>query len=252
MSNMAFIKKNRLIILFFIFFILSSQKYYVIQDSYALDSNIRGVDRYDFDIIEDDQFSLYIKPIVEFVLIDLKPLDAGEISYALRMNYTDPLFGEATTLIVLPESVGKFNITITFYSDKTWDYTLGIYPRNIDFYYSLYGDNLETNGYFVILQAPFTRPFGNWSINIILTSQYRSPPVIFIELPTPVNLSLLITAAAGIIYCNIFALLDTYFKNKKEIVSNKRWIVVAVIILISVFVIYQLYNFTTFSLSKGI
>jgi hypothetical protein len=202
-----------------------------------------SVERYLLDIVENDQLRIYIKPVLEYVSIDCNPLDHGDISYAVYMNSTDELFGETTVFIIQPESYGIYNITINFQGNYKWNYIIGVYAQNFDFYLEFYGQNIQTEGYFAMLYGPYTRLSGNWTINILLNSRSRSQSVFSIVLPTPANLILLLSTAGFIVYLNAFIILNTYFRSKKEIISNKRWLIIAIIALISIFVIYQLYIF---------
>jgi len=70
-------------------------------------------------------------------------------------------------------------------------------------------------------------------------------------LPTPVNLAMLISVIGLISYLDSFVLIDTYFKSKKENISNARWILVGLMLLISAYVAYRMYDFTVFTLSGG-
>jgi hypothetical protein len=205
-----------------------------------------SVDRYLLDIMEFDQLWIFINPVLDYVSIDCKPIDHGDVSYAVRMNYTDQFFGETTAFVIQPESRGKYNITINFQGNFKWDYRIGVSAQNFDFYLEFYGQNIQTEGSFAMLYGPYTRLSGNWTINILLNSRSRSQTVFTFVLPSPANLILLFSSAGFIIYINAFLILNTYFKSKKEIVSNKRWLVIVIIVLISAFVIYQLYTFTTF------
>jgi hypothetical protein len=212
-----------------------------------------NVDPHEVDVVEMDTLAVYINPILEYVSVDCEPLDRGSFfDLSISTNSTSTLFGETTAIWMRPESQGRYNLTITFQSVKQWNYTIGVYAQDLDFYVEFYGKNLKTSGYFVLLEPPVTRVSGNWTISIMVNSHSRSSPVFVIELPSPVNSILLVTVAGFIVYFNAFLLLDTYFKDKKELVSNRRWFVSGIVIVISALAIYQLYNFTTFTLSGGV
>jgi len=89
----------------------------------------------------------------------------------------------------------------------------------------------------------------NWTIIVILEIHSLSPSFSYITLPTPVNFAILVAAVGLIGYVDSFIIIDTYFKSKKEIISYGRWIIVGVALLISAYLAYQMYNFTTFTLS---
>lgn len=202
------------------------------QGAYALQLENVYVDRFDFDIVEKQVLAVYIKPVLGYVSVECKPLDYGNpFDLSVSSNYTDPVFGKITGIWLQPEAHGRYNLTITFRSDETWDYRLGVYPRN----WAVSG----------------TRLSGNWTINVLVNSHRdaQSPePFFFIELPAPVNSLLFMTIVGFIGYLNVFLFLDTYFKSKKEIISNKRWLFVGLAGIASGWAIYQFYNFAAFVL----
>ncbi len=214
-----------------------------------------SVVRYPVDVVEDDVLAVYINPVLESVSVECGPLGrGGPFDLEISTDDTDSLFGRKTGIWVRLQSEGTYNLTISFYSNETWDHTIGVYSRNLEFYRDLYGKNVRITGYFVEppLGTPSTYPSGNWTINITIDTHSISPSIFSVELPTPVNSVLLVTAAGLIVYFNVFLLLDTYFKNRKEIVSNRRWLLTGIVFVISAFAIYQLYTFTTFTLSGGV
>ena len=220
-------------------------------------SGLRGpyVQHYELDIVKDDVLAVYVKPMLESVLVECVPLGrGGPFELEIQTDHTDSLFGRKSAIWVRFLSQGSYNVTIALQSNQTWDYTIGVYARNLEFYRDLYGKNLKTYGYFVEppLGTPSTRPSGNWTIIITVNSHSLSSSIFSIELPTPVNSVLLVTAAGFIVYFNVFLFLDTYFKNKKEIVSNRRWFLSGIVLVVSALAIYQLYTFTTFTLSGGV
>jgi len=150
-----------------------------------------------------------------------------------------------------PQSEGVYNLTIMFWSNETWQYTIGVFTSSPDFY----RPNGNVQRVRTALAQSFvefwtlTFPSGNYTISITVNCYgTASSSSFFIRLPTPVNSMLLITAAGFIAYLNVFLIFDTYFKSKKEIVSGRRWMLCSAAVIISILVIYQLYSFTTFTL----
>ncbi len=201
------------------------------------------VGRWSLEILEGDVLTIYIYPVVRD--ISLNSSGSG-IFLSIRTNYTVQS-QENTAIWMLPESQGVFNMTMSFQSDEAFDYTIGVYSRNPDFY----GKSVKFSGDFGTIYT-HSGPPGNWTIIILLTSQRQSRSIFHIELPTPVNAALFLAAAGFISYFNIFFVCDTYFKNKKESVSNRRWLVCGIVMVISAFAIYQLYSFTTFTSSWSV
>jgi len=222
------------------------------REAYGLELENVNVDRYDLGILENEVFAVYIQPVPEYVSVNCVPLDRGNPFDLTVSTNSSFLFGKVTAIWMQPGSQGKYNMTISFQSGQVWTYRIGIHARNINFYRDFYGENVKIDGYFVQLEDCSRIP-GNWTINILVNSHSgSSPPPFVIELPTPANSILLATVAGFIAYSNAFLVLDTYFKNKKEIISSKRWILCGVVIVISILLIYQLYTFTTFTLSGGV
>jgi len=215
-----------------------------------------NAERQKMDLLQNDIFTIYLNPQVENISVKCRPLRSnGAFDLTISTKYLDPystLGREVSAIWVQPSEPGIYNFTVNFVSNKSWEYMLGVYTRNFDFYREYYGQRISITNFYVELQPALTRHPGNWTINIILRIHSLSPSISYITLPTPVNSAILIAVVGFLAYIDIFILLDTYFKSKKEIVSHTRWIIVAVALLISAYVAYQTYNFATFTLSGGI
>jgi len=225
-------------------------------ETYASEMESTNIERYNLDVLERDVLTVYIYPTVEGVLVGCKSLDSGNpFEILILTNYTiitqSRQVIQKTVIQIFPESRGTCNLTITFQSDSVWEYTIGVYiqsTRNVDFY----GKNVKFSGNFGEFFT-FARHPGNWTISIILNSFKQSSSSFFqIELPTPVNAALFMTAAGFIAYFNIFLIFDTYFKNKKETISSKRWLLCGIVIIISAVTIYELYTLSTFPFSWSV
>jgi len=210
-----------------------------------------NIERLELDLIGRDILAIYLSPKVENISVRCQPLyDDGAFDLSISTNYVDPYLEEASALWVQPGEPGIYNLTIIFTSSKSWKYILGVYTGNRDFYKEYYGKRISIRGSFVELQPAPTRHAGNWTINALLKihSPSSSPSSHFV-LPTPVNLAMLISVIGLIAYLDSFVLIDTYFKSKKENISNARWILVGLMLLIGAYIAYQTYNFTVFTLS---
>lgn len=214
------------------------------RETYGPEPENPNIEYYSLDIVENDILTVYIRPIVEEVSVDCRPLDRGKpFDLSVSTNHTDSLFGRTTAIWMRPGLPGTYNLTISFQSSKAWDYIIGVFARDLDFYTEFYGKNVKFSGTFGEFFT-FSRQPGNWSVSIMLISHGQLSPSIFnIELPTPLNAILFVTAAGLVAYFNLFLIFDTYFKNKKETISNKERILVAIVIIISAFAVYQLYLF---------
>jgi hypothetical protein len=198
------------------------------------------VDREDLYVLKGDILAVYFKPTLPNLEVRCVPV-SGQALFDVRFisNYTDAMFGVVTTVLIRPESEATYNISISFVSDDSWNYLIGAYTTNFSFYYENYGKAVETYGYFVRLRPPYTRPAGNFTINILLTVQGATPSSgFFIRLPAPANLALIVAFSSILAYINGFIFLDTYFKHKREIVSSRRWILACAALLISVLIVY--------------
>lgn len=206
------------------------------------------------DVLERDVFAVFLSPRIENLSARCQPLNRGGLfDLSISTRYVDLFLGEVSVVGVQLNGPGIYNLTISFASNESWKYTLGVFTRNLKFYEEYWGQGIITRGSFVE-RASFTRHSGNWTIIIPLESHSLARSFSYfpyITLPTPVNMALLLAAWILIAYVNSFVFLDTYFKSKKEIVSYTRWIMVGVMILISVYFAYQIYRFTTFTLSEG-
>ncbi|MDW8049160.1 MAG: hypothetical protein RMJ07_05730 [Nitrososphaerota archaeon] len=196
-------------------------------------------------ILRGDILAVYFKPVLSNLEVSCFPVE-GEAAFDIRFitNYTDVMFGSATVVLVQPEAGAIYNISLSFTSDKPWEYLIGVYTTSLSFYYENYGRLVETYGYFVRLRPPYTLPAGNITINILLTAHAASPqPIGFsFRLPAPANFAIILTSYFILAYINSFVFLDTYFKNKRESVSSRRWILVGGVLLISVILAYWLLN----------
>lgn len=213
-------------------------------ESYAL------TERYEkIDVLEGDVLAVYIYPVVEWVMVDIKPLERGNpFDASIATNYTDTYFKKATVVWMRPATRGSYNVTISFQSYKGWEYTVGVYARNYEFY----GKNVRFTGNFGRFYS-FARDPGNWTLSLVVNAVRLSSGSIFqIELPTPVNAALFAMATGFIMYFNVFLFFDTYFKSKRELVSGKRWFLFGMAVFISIIAIYGLYTFSTVGVSWGV
>jgi len=211
-----------------------------------------NTERQKLDLIEKDVLAIYISPKIENLSVRCQPLrHSGAFDLSISTNYLDLYLGEVSAIWVQPSEPGIYNLTVTFVSNESWEYRLGVYSRNFDFYKEYYGRRISIRNFFIELQPALTRHPGNWTINVILEIHGLSPSFSRITLPTPVNSAMLIGIVSLIAYIDSFVFLDTYFKSKREIVSYSRWIIVGIVILVSIFAAYQMYNFIVFTLSEG-
>ncbi|RLI11972.1 hypothetical protein DRO35_04120 [Candidatus Bathyarchaeota archaeon] len=212
-------------------------------EAYTGENGYVNVDRpvNDLDILRDDVFVVFITPRTENLSANCQPLNSGgSFDLSISTNYISTYLGVVSAVAVQPNTHGTYKITIRLNNSEPWNYTLGVYTRDIGFYEEYWGRNLSVRGTF-IEHSCFSRYPGNWTIIIILKSHNPSGSSFFpsITLPTPFNMALLLAVWILIIYVNSFAFIDTYFK--KEMVSNARWIIVGIMMLISIYLAYQIF-----------
>jgi len=213
-----------------------------------------NIERLDYlPLIERDVLAIYISPTVENLSVRCQPLyGSGDFDLSISTNYVNPDLKKSSVIWVRLYKPGSYNLTINFFSNRSWEYMVGVYARNYNFYKENYGEKrISPPDSFLRLEPIRTRSAGRWMISSTLVVQGTSPSSYRLVLPTPVNLAMLISVIGLIAYVNGFVFLDTYFKSKKEIVSNTRWIMVLVVLLISAYVAYQVYVFTQSTLSVG-
>jgi len=204
-------------------------------------------------MLEQDVFAIYISPPVNNLSARCYPLRRnGAFDLTMSTKYLDPYLrfsGEVSVVWIRPTRPGSYNLTVIFSSNKSWEYLLGVFTRNLDFYKEYYGKRIEIQNIFIELQPRLTRHPGNWTITVLLEIHDSSSTFSPITLPTPFNFTMLVAAIGLIAYIDSFVIIDTYFKSKREIISNGRWIMVGIVLLISAYIAYQMYNFTAFTLS---
>jgi len=208
----------------------------------------------DLDLLENDFLSIYISPPIENISVRCHPLDSnGAFDLSVSTNYPNPYGEDSSALWIQPRKPGTYNLTLTFASNKTWTYLYGVYTGNPNFYKKMYGEGqTRLIGSFVELRSTQIRQSGYWiisaTLNVRSSSPISSPIIVF---PTPVNLAILISIIGLIAYVESFVFMSTYFKSKKENISNIRWVLVGIVLLIGIYLAYQAYDFTVSTLSGG-
>jgi len=210
-----------------------------------------NIERYRLKMLENDILTIYLSPPVENLSARCTPITQnGVYSLSIATKYLDPyvmrMRREVSAVWIQPTKPGIYNLTIRFFSNHTWEYLLGVYSRNYDFYSDYYGRRIEVNKFFIELQDPLSRNMGEWTISIMLrVERMAAPSSIFssIKLPTPVNFAIFMAVLGLMAYVNSFLIIDTYFKSRREIISRSRWILVTLVAFISILIAYQLYGF---------
>ncbi len=208
-----------------------------------------NIERYRLKMLENDILTIYLSPPVENLSARCIPAaQNGVYSLSIATRYLDPyvMRREVSAVWIHPVKPGIYNLTIRFFSNQTWEYILGVYSRNFDFYSDYYGKRIEVNKFFIELQDPLSRNMGEWTISIMLrVERVSASSSIFssIKLPSPVNFAIFVAILGLMAYMNSFLIIDTYFKSRREMISRLRWILIALVAFISILIAYQLYGF---------
>jgi len=196
-------------------------------------------------IRQDDILVIYISPSVENLKAEYDFLSSGSGNSWL---YTELNSSKRSIMEFSPKSWGIYNLTLMIRSTENWSFTVGVYTTDPKWYSGFYKNVTSIpGGYYVEFFTIGIFPPGNHTLNILLYSYKTTQSVFDIQLPTSVNAIFFIIAAAFIVYLNAFFLSDSFFKNKTEGVSRKRWILSGLLIALSLYIIYQIYLFTTFT-----
>lgn len=205
------------------------------------------VEMTDRHILQGDTLVTYISPVVERLSVDT-------FSFTPDLDFRVSFFlneSEISVVQMQPLSEGIYNLTVTFETEKAWNYTLGVFTNRPSFY-SEYADVLDTiRGSFVRF---YTRAIegssGNSTLVLTLNSHGDNPgptplnpPFDLFNLPAPLNLVVFVAVTVVLGYANAFFMADSYFKSQKDGLSWKRWALIVLLLAVSLWVIHQVYLF---------
>ncbi len=199
----------------------------------------------DHNILQGDTLVAYIAPVVARLSVDT-------FSSTPDLDFRVSFFvNESDTSVVQmqPRSEGRYNLTVRFETEEGWNYTVGVFTNKPGFY-SEYADVLDTRrGSFVKF---YTRAVdgssGNSTLILMLDSHSNDPdptpldlPIGLFTLPKSARMVVFVAVTAVLGYANAFLMADSYFKSQKEVLSWKRWALIALLLAVSLWVIYQVY-----------
>lgn len=194
----------------------------------------------------DDTLAIEIRPAVENLRVNYSSPKSSGIRVALFSNETRDMY-RFSLVYIMPRTEGTYNIIIKFNSKGAWNCTIGVYTRNSEFYKK--SPIMTSSGPFIPLSGPFGVTASNYQtadheINIVLQVEgENSSNWFFIKFPTPVNMALFAIISFAVAYFNVFFLLDAYFKNKVEGLSKIRLALLVLMLLASIYVLYQIHVF---------
>lgn len=192
-----------------------------------------------------DWLTIFILPPVDTLWVKCNASRSSD--FRVSFSPKELQYGrEISVIYVQLESEGVYSLLVSFHSNNLWNATIGVYTNDRDFYGKTKPASVTSQGYFVELYTvrmmPNENKTANYRINMVLIAQRTAPLGLFnIKFPTPVNAALFVLLSAFIAYINAFFILDSYFKNRSEGVSKVRWVLIALLILFSTYVLYQFY-----------
>ncbi len=197
----------------------------------------------DLEMLSGDILTLYISPPVENLSV------VSQTDKPFRM-YLAANESSRSIVQVQPRSPGLYNITVTFQSPASWGYSIGVLTINPDWYGGFHNVTYTQNGYFIefkYMEKEIPKEINKFNILVNVYAQDAGGGLFNFELPKSINAVFFVAAFALISYSNAFFIISTYFKDKAEGVSRRRWIGLGILVLVSTFAIYQIYIFTTFT-----
>jgi len=203
---------------------------------------------FDAEVLTGDTLAVFIWPPVDNLSVDCRPLRSGD--FRILVSSREVRYGgsqEISLIYIQPRSGGIYNIQILFNSNSGWNGTLGVYTSESEFYRRIGSVSVTSQGYFITLHTINILPRDNqtsgYRININLKAyNIASSNIFFINFPTPINMALFVLVSVAVGYINAFFILDSFFKSKTEGVSKIRWALVALLVLASIYVLYQVYG----------
>jgi len=198
-----------------------------------------------FNFLVNDTLAIYIEPPVESISVDCDSLKSNSFRVAFFSNETQ--YGKSLSLVyMMPRYEGEYVLLVSFSSSRGWNGTIGVYTSDSDFYRGVGSVTYTSQGYFVRLHTIRVSPKDNvtsdYKIKVVLQVYNISSSLISIfNFPTPVNMGLFIATGIAVVYFDAFFFIDLYFKNKRESVTRARWALAGLLILVSFFILYQVY-----------
>ncbi|MEM3046724.1 MAG: hypothetical protein QW057_06520 [Candidatus Bathyarchaeia archaeon] len=202
-----------------------------------------GIPYFNVEVQAYDALTIYIEPAVEGLTAQCDPL-GGKQPFIL---YVASNSSARSVVQLYTEAESSYNITLSFESSETWRLRVGVITSNPKPYGSPVVESRGT-GYFVELSGLRESP-GSQVINILAHARglQKEKGLVSIQLPSAFNFLLVLLLALPLAYGNLFAVTDTYFRNKSEGVSRRRRIGVALLLLSSMMLVYWAYSWAVAS-----
>lgn len=195
-----------------------------------------------------DVVYVFFSPPLGKVLASCDSLDGGSYRQLTSMNESITnvpvqLGGAQGSYVELtPQASGHYNLTLYVYSQMPFNMLLGILTQNAN-NFAPYNVHTVQNAYFVEIFTMRDLIAVNWSISFSFDVSAPKQESFWLSIPVPssANALFLVAAILGLSYPNAYLLTDYYYKSKKEEVSRKRKVGIAISVILSAIVIYWVY-----------
>jgi len=194
------------------------------------------------DLLQNDTLAIYIRPIVEDLAVQSSSPDSNNARIGYSTNETD-----YSLIWITPRSRGNYNLTMSFRTKGSWNYTIGVYTDKPDFYPSGEATPQSGGSYWVRFYTVAMPSPGSFTLSFIFYVRARSTSLFSFDFPTSINGVFFIFVTVLLGYINAFFLSDLHFKSKMGGVSKKHWLLIILLLGASAYVIYRMYIFTTFT-----
>jgi len=194
-----------------------------------------------------DVVYVFFSPPLGNVLASCSSSDGGAYRQMISINESltnvpVELGGDQGSYVQLvPQSEGSFNMVLNVSSQQPFNMLLGILTRDTT-NFDLYTIHVVERAYFVEILTMLGLAAGNWSISFVFdvtTTQEES--WLSIPIPSSAGALFLVAAIVGLSYPNAYLFTDLYYRSKKEEISKKRKAGIAVLVILSLIVIYWIY-----------
>lgn len=195
-----------------------------------------------------DWIAVFIFPPVEGLWVKCNASKSSDFRVSFSTN--DIQAGRRCSIIYMqPKTEGIYNLLLSFYSSNEWNGTVGVYTLDYGFYGKNKQSSLTPQGYFIELRTIKMKPNNNQTANyriiisIIAQNISLSAVRLFnIKFPAPISMVFFALIGASIAYINAFFVIDSYFRSKTEEISKTRWVLIILLIVVSLYVLYYIYQ----------
>jgi hypothetical protein len=149
---------------------------------------------------------------------------------------------QGTYVQLIPQSQGHFDLILNVTSQTPFNMLLGIITKDRSSF-APYKIHTVSGAYFVEIFTMRGLDAGNWLISLSFSLRTIEAAVPWFDIPMPSSVGFLFLGAAimCLAYPNAYLFTDFYYRSKKEEISIKGKIGVALFVIVSLLVIYWLY-----------